>query len=69
MFALEICQTVRIDCHFFLSRIRISVRPSNFFIGEKTPNKLGLSRKRSRRTSVQLNEPATDRNGSNYSHG
>ena len=26
----EISETVRIDCHSFLSRIRISVRPSTF---------------------------------------
>ena len=30
----ELSQTVRVDCHPFLSRVRISVRPSNFFIGE-----------------------------------
>ena len=33
----EISQTVRIDCHSFLSRVRISVRPSKFFIGKKYP--------------------------------
>ena len=31
----EMFQVVRIDCHSFLSRIRISVRPSKFLIGEK----------------------------------
>ena len=28
----EISQTVCIDCHSFLSRVRISVGPSNFFL-------------------------------------
>ena len=31
-------QTVRIECHSFLSRVRISVLPSRFFIGENTKN-------------------------------
>ena len=67
----DISQTVRIDCHSFISRVRISVQPSKFFIGESTQT---LSRKPSRRTSLQLNEPATRRNGDNFngnncSHG
>ena len=33
----EISQTVRIDCRSFLLRVRISVRPSKFFIGKKYP--------------------------------
>ena len=33
----EISQTVRIDFHSFLSRVRISVWPSKFCIGEKKP--------------------------------
>ena len=31
-FSLKISQTVRIDCHSFLSRVHISVRPSKFFV-------------------------------------
>ena len=34
----EMSQTVRIDCRSFLSRVRISVWPNNFCIGEKQPN-------------------------------
>ena len=30
----EISQTVRIDCHSFLSCVHVAVRPSNFFILE-----------------------------------
>ena len=40
----EISQTVRIDCHSFLSRVRISVQPSKFFIDEKTQNELKLKK-------------------------
>ena len=29
----DMSQTVHINSHFFLSRVRISVRPSTFFIG------------------------------------
>ena len=32
----EMSQTVRIDWKHFLSRVRVSVRPSNFFIRENT---------------------------------
>ena len=32
--AREISQTVRIDCHSFLSRVHISVRPNTFSMGE-----------------------------------
>ena len=35
----EISQTVRVDCRSFLSRVRISGRPSKCFIGEQTQNK------------------------------
>ena len=31
----EMSQTVRIDVRSFLSRVRVSFRPSNFFIREK----------------------------------
>ena len=30
----EISQTVRMNCRSFLSRVRISVRPSKLFLGE-----------------------------------
>ena len=43
----EISQTVCIICHSFLSRVRISVRPSKFFIGENP-------QKRAKKSSVQL---------------
>ena len=43
----EMSLTVRIDCHSFVLRVRISVRPSNFFIGEKPHN-------RTQKPSVQL---------------
>ena len=62
----EISQTVRIYCHSFFSRVRISDRPSHFFIGKNVQK---LSRKPSRRSSVQLSEPATCRNGDNMNGG
>ena len=34
----EMSQTVRINCRSILSRVRISVRPSNFFVGENQKN-------------------------------
>ena len=34
----EIPQTVRMDCQSFLSRVRISVRPSKLFLGENPKN-------------------------------
>ena len=45
----EMSQTVRIfiDCQSFLLRVHISVRPSNFFIGEKPHNRM-------QKPSVQL---------------
>ena len=49
----EMSQTVRIDRHSFLSRVRISVRPRIFVIHFKK------SRKLSRRASVDLNEPVS----------
>ena len=36
----EISQTVRMDCRSFLSRVRISVRPSKLFLGNN-PKKPG----------------------------
>ena len=40
----EISQTVRIKYRSFLSRVRISVQPSKFFIGENPPKKRVLTR-------------------------
>ena len=37
----EISQTVHINCQSFLSRVRISVRPSKFSIGENEKKKTG----------------------------
>ena len=33
----DISQTVRMNCQSFLSRVRISVRPSKLFLGENPP--------------------------------
>ena len=45
----EIYETVRIDSHSFISRVLISVRPSNIFIPEKKP-----PQKRAQKPCVQL---------------
>ena len=74
----EMSQTVRIDCHSFLALVRISVRPSKFFIGVNTQK---LAKAESlRECSVEWTSdsgncsygwsPATRRKGGgNCSHG
>ena len=56
----EMSQTVRIDWQYILSRVRVSVRPSNFFIREKHPKPRG---NRVASACVYLNDPATDHEG------
>ena len=51
----EMYQTVRIDCHSFLSWVRISVRLRKCLYEKNTQK---LSRKPSSPASVQMNEPA-----------
>ena len=41
----EMSQTVRINCRSFLSRVRISVRPSHLFKTEKHPTTIAKPRK------------------------
>ena len=52
----EMSLTVRIVGHYILLRVRISVRPSNFFISKKHPKPRG---NRIASTCVYLNDPAT----------
>ena len=52
----EMSQTVRIDWKHILSRVRVSVRPSNFFIRKNTQN---YREYWVARVNVNLNEAAT----------
>ena len=58
----EMSLTVCIDCHSFFSRVRISVRPSKFFIGKKHPKTIAKS-ELPRECSV-----SNKMNGDNCSH-
>ena len=56
----EISQTVRIDCHSFLSRVRISVWSSKILIGEKPKTTIGKTECSGRSRDVSHNKLEED---------
>ena len=64
----EISQTVRINCHSFLSRVRISVQPSKFCICKNT-QKVSRKLSRPRDCSVGGRRTGDNLNGDTCGHG
>ena len=58
----EMYQTDRIHPRYFLSRVRVSIRPRTFFIRQKTPNQSPAHRPAGSGRILQRHQPSERRN-------